>query len=392
MSASYKTPGVYRREIFLRPETPFRTGVPAFIGLVSPFGADPNGEPRTGVPFQLFRKEEFASKFTTPAEGYLADAVKGFFGNGGTSCYVVPVDASAPDREAALKEAIDSLAPVGDFDLLAVPDVTLLNPRTKPDPLAVIRVQQHALAHCAEQNDRFTVLDALPERTTETVLAQREALTFGQLEPFNGALYYPWIQVFDPAAGKLRAIPPSGHVAGIYARTDARVGVFKAPANEEVLGAINLETSVDDRAQEQLNPKGVNCLRAFPGRGIRVWGARTLSRDPAWRYVNVRRQFLTINRWVELNMVWAAFEPNAARLWVRIARELGQYLETLWHAGALKGESRDEAFYVKCDEETNPAETREAGRVVTEVGLALAAPAEFVVVRIFHRAATAVVG
>jgi phage tail sheath protein FI len=159
-----------------------------------------------------------------------------------------------------------------------------------------------------------------------------------------------------------------------------------------VLGAISLETNIDQLAQEKLNPLGVNCIRAFAGRGIRVWGARTLSRDALWRYVNVRRQFLTINRWVELNMAWAAFEPNAARLWVRIARELGNYLETLWRAGALKGDTRDEAFYVKCDEETNPAETREVGQVVTEVGLALGAPAEFVVVRIFHRAGATIIG
>ncbi|HEX7313607.1 MAG TPA: phage tail sheath subtilisin-like domain-containing protein [Pyrinomonadaceae bacterium] len=392
MPASYKTPGVYRREIFLRPETPFETGVPAFVGFVSEVFADAKGGPRLGQPFKLSRKEEFVATFRTPADGYLADAVKGFFGNGGTSCYVVPVDPAMPDREAALKKAIDALAPVEDFDLLAVPDAMLLSPRTKQDTQAVVRVQQHALAHCAEQNNRFAILDALPERTTETVIAQRETLTQGQPDQLNGALYYPWIQVFDPATGKLRAVPPCGHVAGIYARTDARVGVFKAPANEEVLGAINLETNVDNRAQEQLNPQGVNCLRAFAGRGIRVWGARTLSRDNAWRYVNVRRQFLTINRWVEINLAWAAFEPNAPRLWVRISRELSQYLETLWYTGALKGESRDEAFYVKCDEETNPAETREAGRAVTELGLALAAPAEFVVVRIFHRAATAVAG
>jgi hypothetical protein len=195
-----------------------------------------------------------------------------------------------------------------------------------------------------------------------------------------------------PESEGLRYVPPCGHVAGVYARTDEHVGVFKAPANEEVLGAINLETNVDSRAHDELNPGGVNCLRAFAGRGIRVWGARTLSREAPWRYVNVRRQFLTINRWVALNTTWAAFEPNAVRLWVRISRELGEHLETLWRGGALKGDTRDEAFYVKCDEETNPPETREAGRVVTEVGLALVAPAEFVVVRIFHRAGATVVG
>jgi len=389
MSANYKTPGVYRREIFLQPEAPFQTGVPAFVGF-----ADSVSAADARLPVKLFRKEEFAAKFKTLADGYLAEAVKGFFSNGGTSCYVAAADASALDREAALKASIETLSTVGDFDLLAVPDAMMLSPRTKQTPSgieAVIRVQQHALAHCAEHNDRLAVLDALAERTTTTVLEQREALTQGQSEPFNAALYYPWIQVFDPATEGLRDVPPCGHVAGVYARTDASVGVFKAPANEEVLGAINLEMNVDNQKQDELNPQGVNCLRAFAGRGIRVWGARTLSRDPVWRYVNVRRQFLTVNRWVALNTTWAAFEPNAARLWVRISRELTAYLETLWREGALKGDTRDEAFYVKCDEETNPTESRDAGEVITEVGLALVAPAEFVVVRIFHRAGTTIV-
>jgi phage tail sheath protein FI len=328
----------------------------------------------------------------------LAEAVKGFFGNGGTRCYVAWADMAA-DREAALAAAIETLAPLTDFDLLAVPDALMLCSATNPTQTeidAVIRVQRRALAHCAEHNDRLAILDALPHRTTQTVLAQRAALTTGQAEPVNAAFYYPLLEVFDadlkarvPASEGRRYVPPCGHVAGIYARTDARVGVFKAPANEEVLGAIDLEVEVDGTAQDELNPEGVNCLRAFAGRGIRVWGARTLSSENLWRYVNVRRQFLTVNRWVALNTAWASFEPNAARLWVRIGRELSAYLEILWRSGALKGEAREEAFYVKCDEETNPPESREAGEVVTEVGLALLAPAEFVVVRIFHRAGRA---
>jgi uncharacterized protein len=399
MSANYTTPGVYRREIFLRPEAPFQTAVPAFVGFVSMICWDANGLPRYGWPVKLSRKEEFAATFATPADGYLAEAVKGFFGNGGASCYVVPTDWWAQDKEAALKSSIDALAGLTDFDLLAVPDAMALSPRTKQttdSAQSVARVQRHAAAHCAEHNDRFALLDSLAETTPDTVEAQRRSLATGQTDTTNAALYYPWIQVYDaglkesrPETGGLRFVPPCGHVAGVYARTDAAVGVFKAPANEDVLGAIDLETKVDDRSQGELNPQGINCLRAFAGRGIRVWGARTLSDDAAWRYVNVRRQFLTFNRWVALNMTWAAFEPNAARLWVRVGREVGAYLESLWRAGGLKGASRDEAFYVKCDEETNPPESRDVGEVVTEVGLALAAPSEFVVVRIFHRAAEA---
>jgi hypothetical protein len=177
-------------------------------------------------------------------------------------------------------------------------------------------------------------------------------------------------------------------VAGIFARTDARTGVFKAPANEEVRDALDLEMVIDNSVQDRLNPEGVNCLRAFPGRGIRVWGARTLNRDPAWRYVNVRRLFLTVGRWIDRNMTWAAFEPNDSRLWVRIQRELGVYLTGFWRAGALQGQTPAEGFYVKCDADTNPPESRETGQVITEIGLAITAPAEFIVVRIIHRAGT----
>src|SRR5262249_11133701 len=156
----------------------------------------------------------------------------------------------------------------------------------------------------------------------------------------------PWIKA--PAGeGALRSIPPCGHVAGVYARTDDEVGVFKAPANQEVFGILDLDVAVDAEAQDELNPEGVNCLRALRGRGIRAWGARTLSRQPEWRYVNVRRLFLTVRRWIDLNMPWAAFEPNNARLWVRINRELRTYLGRVWQQGGLAGRTESEAFYVK---------------------------------------------
>jgi phage tail sheath protein FI len=181
-------------------------------------------------------------------------------------------------------------------------------------------------------------------------------------------------------------------VAGIFARSDARVGVFKAPANEELIGVLDLEFLVDAATQERLNPEGINCLRAFPGRGLRVWGARTLSLDANWFYINVRRLVLTLVRWINRNMGWAAFEANTPRLWNRIQRELNVYLGQLWDVGALKGASAAEAFYVKCDSETNPADEREEGRVVTEIRLAPSSPAEFVVVRIIHRPGAAQLG
>jgi len=172
----------------------------------------------------------------------------------------------------------------------------------------------------------------------------------------------------------------------VYARSDQRIGVHKAPANEVLEGVLDLEAGVTDADQGRLNPVGVNCLRAFPGRGIRIWGARTLSNDSAWTYVNVRRLFLTAGRWIERNMTGVVFEPHDQRLWARIVRELTAYFNDLFQRGALKGQTVQEAFYVKCNAETNPPEVRDAGMVVTEIGLAPTVPGEFVVVRIIHGA------
>jgi phage tail sheath protein FI len=387
MTPIYKTPGVYREEIFLKPEARLPTAVPGFVGFTD--ARTPAG-PAFNLPVALHRKEEFVALFVARPDSYLAEAVTGFFDNGGLRCYVVRADSGGGTNEAkatALQSAVEALAPLTDMDLLAVPDVMGLRADNRPDIATIERVQRRVLAHCAEQGNRLAILDSLPGSTVEVVLRSRDALTIGQGEPINGALYFPWLRTTEG-----RFVPPCGHVAGIFARTDARVGVFKAPANEEVFGVLDLGMSVDNTIQDQLNPEGINCLRAFPGRGIRVWGARTLSRDPNWRYVNVRRLFLTLRRWIDLNMAWAAFEPNEPRLWVRIQRELTTYLTKLLSAGALKGSTPDQAFYVKCDLETNPPEVRELGQVITEIGLAPLSPAEFIIVRIIHRASATEVG
>jgi hypothetical protein len=378
MTASFPSPGVFREDTFLQPEAALRTGVPGFVGFAEAAGARP------GRAVALQRKEEFFERFTAPPEGFLGEAVRGFFDNGGARCYVSCADPSARQREAALVAALGALAPLEDLDLVAAPDASALALEGgRPDAEAAARVGRALIRHCAEHGGRMAILDPPPGRTPETVLAYRHALMAGQGGRVGAALYYPWLKT---RGGRL--VPPSGHVAGVYARSDARVGVHKAPANEELLGVSDLAALLDDAAQAQLNPAGVNCLRAFAGRGIRVWGARTLSGEGDWRYVNVMRLFLTLGRWVELNMTWATLEPNVPRLWVRVQRELGSYLDRLWRAGALRGGVPAEAYYVKCDSETNPPESRELGRVVTEVGLAATAPAEFVVVRIFHRPGT----
>lgn len=378
MAATYRTPGVYREDVFLQPATGLPTGIAGFVGLAAVSG------PAVSAPVLLHRKEELVGTLPSPPYGYLGAAITGFFANGGRRCYVALADPAAGDRLAALKAALARLGALVDVDLVAMPDAVLLRADGAIDEVAIDEAQRAMLSHCAKHGDRLAILDAAPGSSVDSVLGQRRRITQGLTEPLNGALYYPWLRT-----GQDQWVPPCGHVAGIFARTDARVGVFKAPANEEVLDAMDLEVAIDNPLQDRLNPEGVNCLRALPGRGIRVWGARTLNRDPAWRHINVRRLFLTVGRWVERNMSWAAFEPNDPRLWVRIQRELTPYLTGLWRAGALQGQTTAEGFYVKCDGETNPPEKREVGQVVTEIGLAATAPAEFIVVRIIHRAGSA---
>jgi phage tail sheath protein FI len=242
------------------------------------------------------------------------------------------------------------------------------------------------IQHCTEQATRLALLDAVPGKDALAVIeTQLKPLGVMRARPVNAALYHPWVRTSSTDGG---FVPPCGHVAGVIARTDALGGVFKAPANAEIQGAIDLQADLDVESLGLLNQAGVNCLRAFAARGIRIWGARTLSAAPEWRYLNVRRLVLTILRWIDLNMPWAAFEPNVPALWARIERELNGYLGGLWRAGALQGEAVTDAFYVRCDAELNGTASREAGRVITEIGLAPTLPAEFIVVSVQHRAGT----
>jgi phage tail sheath protein FI len=228
--------------------------------------------------------------------------------------------------------------------------------------------------------DRVAILDPPPGLNAQQIREWR--MEVAGYDSKYATLYWPWIEVFDPAKGRNALVPPSGHMAGIWSRSDGARGVHKAPANEIVRGAINLELQITRAEHDLLNPNGINCLRAFPGRGIRVWGARTLSSDPAWRYVNVRRLFNYIEESVLEGTQWVVFEPNDLDLWQRIRRTITSFLMRVWRDGALFGATPDEAFYVKCDSELNPPEVVDAGQVVCEIGIAPVKPAEFVVFRI----------
>jgi phage tail sheath protein FI len=210
------------------------------------------------------------------------------------------------------------------------------------------------------------------------------------------AWYFPWIRVFDPATRMLTpagdgsiSVPPSGHVAGIYARVDNDRGVHKAPANEAVAGALGVAQRLSKADQNGLNPDGVNCIRALNNQ-ILVWGARTVGGDANGdlKYVNVRRTLLFLRKSIDRGTQWVVFEPNTPALWRKITRNVSAFLTNVWRSGALFGNTPQEAFYVKCDSETNPQDLREMGQVVTEIGVAIARPAEFVIFRISQVAPT----
>lgn len=244
----------------------------------------------------------------------------------------------------------------------------------------VSAVQAGMIAHAENMRDRMAILDPPPQLDAQGILDWRnEKAKYDS--PF-ATLYWPWIRVFDPASGATRSTPPSGAIAGIWSRSDSTRGVHKAPANEVVRGAIDLDTNVTRVEHDQLNSPGINVIRAFPGQGIRVWGARTLSSDPAWRYVNVRRLFNYLQTSILNGTNWVVFEPNDQDLWQRIRRTINSFLTLAWRSGALFGATPAEAFYVKCDEETNPPEVRDAGQVICEIGVAPVKPAEFVVFRL----------
>lgn len=312
---------------------------------------------------------------------------------------MVPLKETIPPEDALL-EGLAALEPLCAIDLVCTPDImrapppmnwtndpcapdTIHSPLSEnlppPSSDSVLAMQSAVLEHCHRLGDRFAILDSRPHANEQQVHNQRQGLNGA-----SAALYYPWVRVQDDSYLKSAFVPPCGHIAGVYARSDQKIGVYKAPANEVLNDVLELQVNLTNHQQGPLNEVGINCLRTFPGRGIFVWGARTLSHDPEWTYVNVRRLFLTVIRWIERNMLEVVFEPNDASLWSRIKRDLTDYFNDLFRQGALKGSTAEEAFYVKCDEDTNPPQVREAGQVITEIGLAPIDPAEFIIVTIIY--------
>jgi uncharacterized protein len=255
-----------------------------------------------------------------------------------------------------------------------------------PDERPVDGLTGALIEHCEDENlrDRFAVLQARQGITPDGLIEQFNQGNLSDTVSDRGytALYYPWIKVIDPTSNTEKLVPPGGHVAGVYARTDNERGVHKAPANEPLRGTRGLEHEIRKEDQDGLNPLGINCIRVFRGRGIRVWGARTTSPNVLWRYVNVRRLFIFLEESIQEGTQWAVFEPNDEPLWARIRQSVSNFLTIQWRNGALQGTTPEEAFYVKCDRTTMTQDDIDQGRLICEIGVAPVKPAEFVIFRI----------
>ncbi len=256
-------------------------------------------------------------------------------------------------------------------------DVALVYAPFPPrDSTAILR---QVIAHCEKARFRFAIVDA-PEDASPLDLAPRATLRDTSYASFNA----PWIDALDPASSAPIVVPPGGHITGIYARVDRERGVFKAPANEIVTGALGLRFTIDDSQQAQLSERSVNAIRQFADRGIRVWGARTMGSDPEWKYVSIRRYVMFLERSIGEGTQWVVFEPNDSRLWERVKDSIRLFLRAQWREGALFGTTEDQASFVKCDRTTMTEDDIANGRLVCEVGVAIVRPAEFVIIRISH--------
>lgn len=340
-------------------------------------------------PFSADDPDKEPGQAFSPEHRALTHAVYGFFRNGGTRCFVARVNSA---NSAEIDKALNAVDTIDAVALIASPG------------LSGDDIWGKLTEHCDNTEDRFAILDSLANvvgadgELDITLLNYDNAQNVLPQRSKNAAFYFPWIEVMDPAKQlqdqdparnidpKYRGrtyVAPSGHIAGIYARTDEERGVHKAPANCAVSGAMNVKYYLSKRHQELLNPQGVNCIRNIDG-NIAVWGARTIGGDQnsEWKYINVRRVMLYLRESIDEGTQWVVFEPNDIALWGKIRRNVTAFLTNVWRSGALFGASPEEAFYVKCDAELNPPEVRDLGQVVAEIGVAIVRPAEFVIFRV----------
>ncbi len=373
-----RVPGVHREIVREAQDLAFRTGVPAFLGYAEHV-------PGASGPVLLTRAAQLRDHLRGVADdGLLVPAIRGFFDAGGRRCFVLPI--APPAGHAGHLEAVRQLGELDEVDLVCAPD--LLRPfveHTGPGaPLDALVATQAELVRRGAEHRCLTIVDAPPRRAQAETHARALRAALGAAGPGflrDAALYFPWVRAPDSS----RFTPPSGHVAGTIARLDELEGVHRAPAGLELGGVCDLGVVVDDATQLTLSELGVNCIRAFRGRGLRIWGARTLTPDETWRPISVRRLMSTIGRWLALRLADFAFEANDAMTWNRLAREVGSYLDGLHASGALRGRVPAEAYFIKCDAENNPPEVRDAGMLVAEIGVAPLVPQEFIALRLIQR-------
>ena len=373
MATSYLSPGVYVEEVD-RGTKPLEMAGTSTVGFIGESSVGPVNEAVFCTNWSQYTKTFGDFQAST----YLAHGVYGFFNNGGGRCFVLNVGnfeegSDEKDKVGAYlgadngpgeRTGLKAFEDVEDINMIAAPG------QTHP------AIQDAVLSHCENMRYRFAILDApevIEKGGVDKIPKPRDSK--------YGAYYFPWIEVYDPFKGNVY-VPPSGAMAGIYARSDGERGVHKAPANEIVRGALGLRYTITKGEQDILNPKGINVIRGFTNRGIRVWGARTISSDASWRYINVRRLFNMVEESIESGTQWVVFEPNDEKLWKRVTRDISAFLMRLWRQGALFGSTPEQAFYVKCDAETNPPEVIDAGQLIVEIGMAPVKPAEFVIFRI----------
>jgi len=332
----------------------------------------------------VFGKSELVNLKAKPGSAAVApiDVVKQVFGvesdtvkvtlsggTNGTASKLTDDDFIGKDNGPGSRTGIQAFLDNSDVNIMAVPGIVSAN------------VQLSLVSHCEKLASRFAVLDMPRDAKSVTDILQHRDI----VDSDYCAMYHPWIQVFDPLSKKDTFIPPSGSVIGIYARSDNSRGVHKAPANEVVANCTGLFVNYNVAEQDLLNPKGVNLIRKFPGAGIRVWGARTASSKPLWRYINVRRLFIYLEESIKANTNWVVFEPNDAALWSRVKRTIELFLEGMWRSGALVGGGPDEAFFVDIGPNTMTKDDIDNGRMICVIGVAPVKPAEFVIFRITQK-------
>lgn len=423
---SYLSPGVYVEEVppLARPIAGVGTSTPGFIGIVPdeinlparPSDSDTkeikdkgfkyvkfsvSKEAQVNTAYQITSWNQYTKLFgdfvgdsalaavndnkavVDNGQRNLAHAIYGFFNNGGSSCYVIRIT-----KETDLPQALAKLAAKDEITMVAAPGIVSSTAYTA------------ITAHCENLRDRVAIFDSAETdgsfekgdfSNLKNVISDRNKIGRPQNSTYS-AVYFPWLQVFDPASSLIHTIdkgneriyvPPSGHIAGIYARSDSTRGVFKAPANEALQGVTGLRYLLSKEDQGSLNDVGVNVIRHLTG-AFRVWGARTVGGDAngEYRYISTRRYFNYLRESIDRGTQFVVFEPNSPMLWERIKRTIEDFLLREWRSGALFGTTPKDAFFIKCDASTNPSEVREAGQVVTEIGVAIVKPAEFVIFRI----------